>query len=140
MSGSHWKSIAFGFVMFATRSAAAAEPGLTTVDPRDYPVAPAPEPPPAVLATGSTHVFEAFRHHAESAKTQRIATGISSTIIGAAAVGTGLYVEQQWDEGFGTVIWIGGAVALAGGGLTLLFKTEAERLADARKCLALDGA
>jgi hypothetical protein len=124
-----WKSIIFGIVFFATRLANAAEPGLTTVDPREYPVAPAAQPQAVAPAAGSTHIFEAFRYHAESVRTQRLATGISSMIIGAAAVGTGLYVDNQWDEDFGTVLWIGGTVAMAGGGLTLLIKTEVETIA-----------
>jgi hypothetical protein len=131
MSGrTPWKSIVASIVVLATPSANAAEPGLTTVDPREYPVAPVPESPPVATAVGSTHVYEAFRAHVDAVQTQRIATGVSSLIIGAAAVGTGLYVENQWDEDFGTVLWIGGTVAAAGGGLTLLFETEVERIAD----------
>lgn len=127
-----WKSIVVSIVLVATpRTANAVEPGLTTVDPRDYPVAPAPETMPVAPSTGSTHVFDAFRYHAESARTYRIASSASSLIIGGVLVGTGIYVEQQRDDGFGTLLTIVGGVSLAGGGLTLLFRTEAERLADA---------
>jgi hypothetical protein len=128
-----WKAVVASIVMIATRSANAAEPGLTTVDPRNYPVAPAPETTPVAPSAGSTHVFDAFRYHAESAHTYRIASSASSLIIGGVLVGTGIYVEQQRDDGFGTLLTIAGGISLAGGGLMLLFRSEAERMADAHR-------
>src|SRR5688572_9041134 len=113
-----WKSIVASIVMVATpRTANAAEPGLTTVDPHDYPVKPTPEATPVAPPTGTTHVFEAFRYHAESARTYRIASSASSLIIGGVLVGTGIYVEQEREDGFGTLLTIVGGVSLAGGGL-----------------------
>src|SRR5687768_1618635 len=110
-----------------------ADPGLTTVDPRTHGVALAQGASPvSPVADGSTQVFDAFRHHADGMRTQRIASGASSLIFGGVFIGTGLYVEQAWHQEFGTVLWVVGAIGVAGGGLTLLFKTEIERIADDR--------
>jgi hypothetical protein len=38
--------------------------------------------------------------------------------------------EQKWDETYGTVLWVSGTVFAVGGALSLVFETEAERMAD----------
>jgi hypothetical protein len=128
-----WESVVAGVVVLVSprwARAQASEPGLTTVDPREHGVAVAQAPPVAPVGDGSTHVFDAFRHHADDMRTRRIASGASSMIFGGVFIGTGLYVEQAWHREFGTVLWVVGAIGIAGGGLTLLFKTDIENLAD----------
>jgi len=107
------------------------ESGLTTVDPRAHGVALAPEPArPEPVPTGSTHVFDAFREHAERMRSVRLAGAGSSLILGGAFVATGLVAEQAWDETYGTVLWVTGAVTVVGGGLALVFPTTIEKTAD----------
>jgi hypothetical protein len=52
-------------------------------------------------------------------------------IVGGAAVGAGVYYQEVWDDGFAYVLTIAGGVSILGGGLTMLIKSEAERIADA---------
>jgi hypothetical protein len=106
------------------------EPGLTTVDPRAHGVV-APESSPAAPgARDSTHVFDAFREHADRTRSMRLASGASSLIVGSAFIGTGLVAEQAWDETYGTVLWVTGAVTALGGGLALVFPSPTEKTAD----------
>ena len=127
------KVLLAGTAMLAwPRSARAqtAEPGLTTVDPRTHGVAVAPGIPAASAPGGSSHVFDAFRAHADNTRSIRLAGGTSSLIVGAGLIGTGLVAEQAWDETYGTVLWVTGAVTALGGGLSLVFATESERMAE----------
>jgi hypothetical protein len=52
-------------------------------------------------------------------------------IFGAALIGAGFYVEREWDEELAYVLWITGGVSVVGGGASLVFKTEVERMANA---------
>ena len=129
-----WKVALVGMPMFAwPRSARAqtSEPGLTTVDPRTQGVALAPgTPAPESAPSGSSHVFDAFRAHADYARSMRLAGGTSSLIVGASLVGMGLVAEQAWDETYGTVLWVSGSVTALGGGLALAFPSGIERTAE----------
>jgi hypothetical protein len=128
-----WELGLVGMVLAWPRSARAqtSEPGLTTVDPRTHGVAVPPwTPAPASAPSGSSHVFGAFRVHAENSRSMRLAGGTSSLIVGATLIGTGLVAEQAWDQAFGTALWVSGTVTALGGGLALVFPTEAERTAE----------
>jgi hypothetical protein len=129
-----WELGLVGMAMLAwprSARAQAAEPGLTTVDPRTHGVAlPPGTPSVAPASSGSSHVFDAFRIHADNARSMRLASGTSSLIVGATLIGTGLVAEQAWDQTYGTVLWVSGTVTALGGGLALVFPTEAERTAE----------
>jgi hypothetical protein len=128
-----WSSLALSVLVLGAPRFARADPGLTTVDRETVNAVQSREPPAAPAtpaAAGSTHVFEAFRHHADDLRSQRIASSESALILGAALVGTGVYIAEEWNRGFGIVVGIAGGVSMVGGGLTLIFRTEVENLAD----------
>jgi hypothetical protein len=135
MSARIWRrSTALGALFFALPRAAFAqtsEPGLTTVDPRAQAGAISTGPPgEETAASGSSHVFEAFRYYADSARSTRFAAAGSSLILGGALIGTGIAAEKAWDESYGTVVWVSGIVIAAGGALGLVFRTKVEQMAD----------
>jgi hypothetical protein len=127
-------SSALGALLFALPRVAFAqtsEPGLTTVDPRAHAEAISTGPPGSKpVASDSSHVFEAFRYYADSARSTRYAAAGSSLILGAALIGTGIAAEKAWDESYGTVVWVSGIVVAAGGAFGLVFRTEVEQMAD----------
>jgi hypothetical protein len=129
-----WEVGLVGLAMLAwprSARAQATEPGLTTVDPRTDGVAlPPGTPAVAPSSSGSSHVFDAFRVHAENSRSMRLAGGTSSLIVGATLIGMGLVAEQAWDQTYGTVLWVSGTVTALGGGLALVFPTDAERTAE----------
>jgi hypothetical protein len=112
-------------------SAQTSEPGLTTVDPRAAGVQPPEVPVQKTAAAESTHVFEAFRLHADSMASQRLAGGVGSLLLSGVFIGTGAISRAEWHEGFGTALIVVGAVVAVGGTLTLLIPSEVEKAADA---------
>jgi hypothetical protein len=110
---------------------AKSEPGLTTVDPRAHGLLGPEAKPETPAARDSRRVFEAFRYHADASRATRYAGAGSALVVGGAMIATGLMAEQKWDETYGTVLWISGTVFAVGGALSLVFQTEAERMADA---------
>jgi hypothetical protein len=124
-------ALAAGLGVVAASGVARAEPGLRTATPNIENEAP-PGPRAGVTseAKATTHVFDAFRVHADGAASQRLAGSVSSLVVGATFVGVGLVARERWNEDFGTFLTIFGGVAAAGGLLTLVLPTEAEKVAD----------
>ncbi len=84
----------------------------------------------APSAGESRRVFEAFRHHADASRAARYVGAGGSLIVGGALIATGLVAEQKWDETYGTVLWVSGAVFAVGGTISLLFPSKAEGMAE----------
>jgi hypothetical protein len=76
-------------------------------------------------------VFDAFRLHADSVESTRMASAVGSFIVAGGFVGAGLVVSERWKEEFGTVLLVAGGIAAGAGLLVLVFPTDVERAAQA---------
>jgi len=136
MSGKfRWESAVLGVLSFGLPRpslAQGSEPGLTTVVPNVERSVPPAEAPRAEMASGaSTHVFDAYRIHADSMESTRMASALGSFILGASFVGGGLLARERWNEDFGTVLLVAGGVTAGAGLLVLVLPTDVESVGKA---------
>ena len=118
------------------RSAAVVLWGVLSAGPARAQQVPVPAPPAETERAVSPDVFRDLARleallpaFAAQARTQRLAVGGIFIATGLAAVPVGIVAQASWHQDYGVGLWVGGALFLGFGTLSLLWQTPLETLA-----------
>lgn len=143
-----WSSLASAQTAAAPPPAASAAPAATPASqpppvpelaPRaeppgaQPPAAPAPGVAPAGASPGGAddvHARRVLTAVAGQERSARMAGGVALLVVGATLVVTGVVAEAQFDDEYGSVLWITGAVLGGASILTFVVKGPVESLQD----------